>query len=120
MTSLAALAILVSCASRDREVAIGESSDALTANSALLRGASLAPRQLAFTPTPTRRSASSRPSAVDDGPGPRTGELSKYLKSQGIPAVFFMNGRHLATPLPPLRVPGAWLERQRARRLPSG
>ena len=88
MTGLAALAVLASCTSKDQEITLGESSDALIANNALLRGASLAPGQLAFT--------------FDDGPGPRTRELSTYLKSQGIPAVFFMNGRHLATPLPPL------------------
>lgn len=32
----------------------------------------------------------------DDGPGPRTKELSIYLKSQNIRAAFFMNGRRLA------------------------
>ncbi len=30
----------------------------------------------------------------DDGPGDRTGELSKYLKEQGIPSVFFMMGKN--------------------------
>lgn len=90
VTSLAVLAVLASCAPQDQahESAVGETSDALIANNMLLRGTSLAPRQLALT--------------FDDGPGPRTRELSSYLKSQGIPAVFFMNGRHLATPLPPL------------------
>lgn len=82
------MAILASCASQDQAVTLGESSDALIANNALLRGTSLSAMQLALT--------------FDDGPGPRTGELSTYLKNQGIPAVFFMNGRHLATPLPPL------------------
>ena len=32
----------------------------------------------------------------DDGPGPRTKELSMYLKSQNIKAAFFMNGARLA------------------------
>ncbi len=32
----------------------------------------------------------------DDGPGPRTKELSAYLKSQNIRAAFFMNGARLA------------------------
>ena len=32
----------------------------------------------------------------DDGPGPRTKELSIYLKSQNIKAAFFMNGARLA------------------------
>jgi MYXO-CTERM domain-containing protein len=37
----------------------------------------------------------------DDGPGPRTKELSAYLKSQNIKAAFFMNGARLvATALP--------------------
>jgi peptidoglycan/xylan/chitin deacetylase (PgdA/CDA1 family) len=30
----------------------------------------------------------------DDGPGPRTGELSTYLKEQGIHTIFFMEGIH--------------------------
>ena len=39
---------------------------------------SLGPKQLALT--------------FDDGPGPRMAELSTYLKSEGIRAVFFVNG----------------------------
>jgi peptidoglycan/xylan/chitin deacetylase (PgdA/CDA1 family) len=85
-----ALAILASCASQGRvdEVPRGETTEPLIANNMLLGGTSLAAKQIALT--------------FDDGPGPRTGELSTYLKNQGIAAVFFMNGRHLATPLPPL------------------
>ncbi len=67
---------------------LGEQSQDLIANNLLLKGSSLAAQQLALT--------------FDDGPGPRTGELSAYLKAQGIQAVFFMNGRHLQAPLPPL------------------
>ncbi len=37
----------------------------------------------------------------DDGPGPRTAELSMYLKAQNIRAVFFVNGARIAaTTLP--------------------
>lgn len=31
----------------------------------------------------------------DDGPGPRSGELSTYLKNEGIHAVFFVNGKNI-------------------------
>ena len=33
----------------------------------------------------------------DDGPGPRTGELSSYLKAEGIRAAFFVNGKMIGT-----------------------
>jgi peptidoglycan-N-acetylglucosamine deacetylase len=46
-----------------------------------IRGGSMAPKTLALT--------------FDDGPGPRTGELSTYLKAEGIQAGFFVNGRQL-------------------------
>jgi peptidoglycan/xylan/chitin deacetylase (PgdA/CDA1 family) len=53
---------------------------ALTATGAApLTGAGLANKQLALT--------------FDDGPGSRTLELSTYLKTNGIPAVFFQNGK---------------------------
>lgn len=44
-------------------------------------GTSLAPKQLALT--------------FDDGPGSRTAELSTYLKSRGIRAGFFVNGKNV-------------------------
>jgi peptidoglycan-N-acetylglucosamine deacetylase len=46
-----------------------------------LRGSTMEPRTLALT--------------FDDGPGPRTKQLSRYLKEQGIQATFFVNGRSI-------------------------
>jgi peptidoglycan/xylan/chitin deacetylase (PgdA/CDA1 family) len=46
-----------------------------------LRGTSMQPKTLALT--------------FDDGPGPRTKQLSTYLKNQGIQAAFFVNGRQM-------------------------
>jgi peptidoglycan/xylan/chitin deacetylase (PgdA/CDA1 family) len=46
-----------------------------------LRGSSMAPKSLALT--------------FDDGPGPRTKQLSLFLKNQGIQAAFFVNGRSM-------------------------
>jgi peptidoglycan-N-acetylglucosamine deacetylase len=46
-----------------------------------LRGSSMAARTLALT--------------FDDGPGPRTAQLSRYLKDEGIQATFFVNGRSM-------------------------
>lgn len=54
-------------------------SGALAISAANLTGASLPPKTLALT--------------FDDGPGPRTSELSTYLKNQGIGAGFFVNGK---------------------------
>lgn len=47
-----------------------------------LLGTSLESKQLALT--------------FDDGPGPRTKQLSNYLKREGIRAAFFVNGQNLA------------------------
>ncbi|MBX3190054.1 MAG: polysaccharide deacetylase family protein [Labilithrix sp.] len=44
-----------------------------------IRGTSLAAKQIALT--------------FDDGPGPRTPELSTYLEARGIRAAFFVNGQ---------------------------
>ena len=46
-----------------------------------LRGSSMEPKVLALT--------------FDDGPGPRTKALSRYLKDEGIRAAFFVNGRSM-------------------------
>jgi len=47
-----------------------------------IHGMSLPPKSIALT--------------FDDGPGVRTAELSAYLKSEGVPAAFFVNGKMLA------------------------
>jgi len=49
-----------------------------------LRGLSLPMKTLALT--------------FDDGPGARTAELSAYLKSEGIRAAFFVNGKNVTNP----------------------
>jgi len=46
-----------------------------------LRGTSMPPKTVALT--------------FDDGPGPRTKQLSLWLKNQGIQAAFFVNGRSM-------------------------
>ncbi len=46
-----------------------------------IRGTSMPPKTLALT--------------FDDGPGPRTKQLSLFLKNQGIQAAFFVNGRSM-------------------------
>jgi peptidoglycan/xylan/chitin deacetylase (PgdA/CDA1 family) len=54
-------------------------SGALAINASNLTGASLPPKTLALT--------------FDDGPGPRTSELSTFLENHGIRAGFFVNGK---------------------------
>lgn len=46
-----------------------------------IRGSSIAPKTFALT--------------FDDGPGPRTKQLSSFLKAEGIQAAFFVNGRSM-------------------------
>jgi peptidoglycan/xylan/chitin deacetylase (PgdA/CDA1 family) len=86
--SLTACLIGAACATSAPAEVYGETSQPLVAAAQSIIGSSLGPKQLALT--------------FDDGPGPRTGELSTYLKAQNIQAVFFVNGRHLAFPLAPL------------------
>jgi peptidoglycan/xylan/chitin deacetylase (PgdA/CDA1 family) len=62
--------------------------ESLVAGAQTITGMSLGQKQLALT--------------FDDGPGQRTEELSSYLKTEGIEAVFFVNGRKLARPKSPL------------------
>ena len=63
---------------------LGERSQELVAATAYYVGASTMPaKQLALT--------------FDDGPGPRTSELSTYLKEQNIRATFFVNGACIQT-----------------------
>jgi peptidoglycan/xylan/chitin deacetylase (PgdA/CDA1 family) len=59
-----------------------------------LNGADLPPRSLCLT--------------YDDGPGPHTLELARYLFEQGIPAAFFVIGRLAAEALPLLKQLRAW------------
>jgi peptidoglycan/xylan/chitin deacetylase (PgdA/CDA1 family) len=54
-------------------------SGALAISTGNLTGTSLPPKTLALT--------------FDDGPGPRTSELSTYLENNGIAAGFFLNGK---------------------------
>jgi peptidoglycan-N-acetylglucosamine deacetylase len=92
----AALTLLVAaagCASNDEPVntdAPGEASSEGTDNDyseddiiseGQLYGRDLPAKQIALT--------------FDDGPGERTSELSTYLKNQGIPAAFFVNGKNV-------------------------
>jgi peptidoglycan/xylan/chitin deacetylase (PgdA/CDA1 family) len=79
------LAAFVQCSSSsDKAVGTDKAkgstcSGAQALQSDALRGASLPPKTLALT--------------FDDGPGARTKQLSAYLKSEGIEAAFFVNGR---------------------------
>jgi peptidoglycan/xylan/chitin deacetylase (PgdA/CDA1 family) len=58
-------------------------SGARAISAADLRGSSLPLKTVAFT--------------FDDGPGPRTAELSSYLKSEGIRAGFFVDGKMITS-----------------------
>jgi peptidoglycan-N-acetylglucosamine deacetylase len=81
---------LVACAAADDADAPGVGSEEGTDNTlneadivseGQLFGRDLGAKQIAMT--------------FDDGPGERTSELSAYLKSQGIPATFFINGKNV-------------------------
>jgi peptidoglycan-N-acetylglucosamine deacetylase len=88
--SIIPLAALQGCASADDDDLPGEASPEGTDNEVSeediisenqLKGRELGAKQLAFN--------------FDDGPGPRTSELSAYLKSEGVPATFFINGKNV-------------------------
>jgi peptidoglycan/xylan/chitin deacetylase (PgdA/CDA1 family) len=84
-TALGLLA--AACASQEGAASrTGEIREAMSSSD--LFGGSLPPKTLALT--------------FDDGPGPRTGELSTYLRQQGIRATFFVNGGRVA----PTALPG--------------
>jgi peptidoglycan-N-acetylglucosamine deacetylase len=85
-----AQAVVACAAADDADEVAGESSPDGTDNNVdeadivsegQLYGRDLGPKQLALT--------------FDDGPGERTSELSAYLKSQDIPAAFFINGKNV-------------------------
>jgi peptidoglycan/xylan/chitin deacetylase (PgdA/CDA1 family) len=87
MSLFAIAAILASCSADRRalERTTGKILQDLSGND--LHGMGLPPKTVVLT--------------FDDGPGPRTSELSAYLHTEGIHATFFLNGGHLApTALP--------------------
>ena len=70
------------CSSGEKSKASGQTCNATQAlQSRGLRGSSMPPRALALT--------------FDDGPGPRTKHLSRFLKDEGIKAAFFINGQSM-------------------------
>ena len=81
--ALAAVTTFLHCSNKPAKQSAGGST--CTATQALqltgLRGTSMAPKSIALT--------------FDDGPGPRTKALSRYLKDEGIEAAFFVNGRSM-------------------------
>lgn len=81
MGGLAATALLTlaHCKANSSEENACSSTQALSAT--FFRGSSLPPKTIALT--------------FDDGPGDRTAELSLYLRGEGIPAVFFVNGKRI-------------------------
>lgn len=81
--ALAALTTFLHC-TKDKSSNVSSDkscSGAQALQSVGLRGSTMAPKTLALT--------------FDDGPGPRTRQLSIYLKNEGIQAAFFVNGRSM-------------------------
>ncbi len=83
--ALAALTTFIHCTNKDSSSKDSSNNPTCSATQALqsigIRGNSMAPKQLALT--------------FDDGPGPRTKQLSLFLKNHGIQAAFFVNGRSM-------------------------
>lgn len=80
--SIAVLATVSSaCMRTKRSAADRTCSEAQALTSTQLTGAGMDAKTLSFT--------------FDDGPGPRTLELSRYLRDEGIQAAFFVNGKML-------------------------
>lgn len=86
--ALAALTTFIHCtnksSSKDSSDKVCSGAQAL--QSIGIRGSSMAPKTLALT--------------FDDGPGPRTKQLSTFLKNEGIQAAFFVNGRSMGADAP--------------------
>lgn len=80
---LAALTSFLHCSGKSSSRGSGEVACSTTQplQSTGIRGSGMAPKQLALT--------------FDDGPGPRTKQLSQFLKDEGIQAAFFVNGRSM-------------------------
>ena len=86
--ALAALTTFIHCSDKS---SVKQSTDrtcsgAQALQSLAIRGSSMGPKQLALT--------------FDDGPGPRTKQLSTFLKNQGIQAAFFVNGQSMGADAP--------------------
>jgi peptidoglycan/xylan/chitin deacetylase (PgdA/CDA1 family) len=81
--AVAAVTAFVHCSNKSS--AVGSEGRPCSGTQALqstgLRGTSMEPKTLALT--------------FDDGPGQRTKQLSRFLKSEGIEAVFFVNGARM-------------------------
>lgn len=88
--SLALVTFAAACSGSADHVEIGHSSECPSSTSSALTsltsqeqvGSGLADKTLALT--------------FDDGPAENSGELSDYLKREGVPATFFINGAYVA------------------------
>ncbi|MBN9160158.1 MAG: polysaccharide deacetylase family protein [Myxococcales bacterium] len=84
LVAVAALTTFIHCSNKSSNRAAGRTCSGTQALQSIgLRGTSLEAKVLALT--------------FDDGPGPRTKLLSRYLKEQGIQAAFFVNGMSMGT-----------------------
>lgn len=82
LVAVAALSTFIHCSNKSSNRAAGRTCSGTQALQSIgLRGTSLEAKVIALT--------------FDDGPGPRTKVLSRYLKDEGIQAAFFVNGRSM-------------------------
>lgn len=84
LVATASLTTIIACS--DKSSSSGKAPGKTCANTQALqslglRGSSMPAKSLALT--------------FDDGPGPRTKQLSSYLKNEGIQATFFINGKSM-------------------------
>jgi len=86
--ALTALTTFIHCSNKSSSKDSSEKvcSGAQALQSTGIRGTSMAPKTLALT--------------FDDGPGPRTRQLSTFLKNEGIQAAFFVNGQSMGADAP--------------------